>query len=68
MPIPLDDTLTAYGELAVKVALNLQPGQRLLIIGPLAAGATETLELYSDAFHVVRHGRSTYYRLKESQS
>ena len=32
----------------------------------LAAGATETLELYSDDFHVVRHGRSTYYRLKES--
>ena len=34
--------------------------------GALAAGATETLELYSDDFHVVRHGRSTYYRLKES--
>ncbi len=32
----------------------------------LAAGATETLELYSDDFEVVRHGRSTYYRLKES--
>jgi chemotaxis protein methyltransferase CheR len=34
--------------------------------GALAAGATETLELYSDDFHVVRHGRSTYYRLKET--
>jgi len=34
--------------------------------GALAAGATETLELYSSDFHVVRHGRSTYYRLKES--
>ena len=34
--------------------------------GALAAGATETLELYSDDFNVVRHGRSTYYRLKES--
>jgi chemotaxis protein methyltransferase CheR len=31
----------------------------------LAAGATETLELYSSDFNVVRHGRSTYYRLKE---
>jgi chemotaxis protein methyltransferase CheR len=34
--------------------------------GTLAAGATETLELYSSDFNVVRHGRSTYYRLKES--
>jgi chemotaxis protein methyltransferase CheR len=33
--------------------------------GTLAAGATETLELYSTDFTVVRHGRSTYYRLKE---
>jgi chemotaxis protein methyltransferase CheR len=32
----------------------------------LAAGATETLELYSSEFNVVRHARSTYYRLKES--
>jgi aminopeptidase len=30
--------LELYAELAVKVALNLQPGQRLLIIGPLANG------------------------------
>ena len=28
----------AYGELAVRVGLNLQPHQRLLIIGPLASG------------------------------
>lgn len=34
--------------------------------GALAAGATETLELYSSDFHVVRHGKSTYYRVKES--
>ena len=32
------EALRAYGELAVKVGLNLQPGQRLLIIGPLASG------------------------------
>ncbi|MCM3881739.1 MAG: aminopeptidase [Vicinamibacterales bacterium] len=30
--------LELYAELAVKVALNVQPGQRLLIIGPLANG------------------------------
>jgi len=34
--------------------------------GVLAAGATETLELYSSDFDVVRHGRSTYYRVKET--
>jgi chemotaxis protein methyltransferase CheR len=34
--------------------------------GVLAAGATETLELYSNDFNVVRHGRSTFYRLKET--
>ena len=34
----LDRVLQAYGELTVRVGLNLQPGQRLLIIGPLANG------------------------------
>ena len=38
MPTDLDRTLAVYGELAVKIALNVQPGQRLLIIGPLANG------------------------------
>lgn len=33
-----DRQLHIYAELAVRVALNLQPGQRLLIIGPLANG------------------------------
>src|SRR5688500_12716748 len=37
-PMDLDRQLRIYAELAVKVALNLQPGQRLLIIGPLANG------------------------------
>jgi aminopeptidase len=36
----LDRQLHIYAELAVKVALNIQPGQRLLIIGPLANGGT----------------------------
>ena len=34
----LEQTLQIYAELTVKVGLNLQPGQRLLIIGPLASG------------------------------
>ena len=34
----LDRTLQIYAELAVKVALNVQPGQRVMIIGPLANG------------------------------
>jgi chemotaxis protein methyltransferase CheR len=34
--------------------------------GSLIAGATETLELYSDEYDVVRHGRSTFYRVKEA--
>jgi aminopeptidase len=38
MSADLDQRLQAYGELAVKVGLNLRAGQRLLIIGPLASG------------------------------
>ena len=33
-----DRKLQTYAELAVRVALNVQPGQRVLIIGPLANG------------------------------
>lgn len=33
-----DRTLQIYAELAVKIALNVQPGQRVMIIGPLANG------------------------------
>jgi aminopeptidase len=36
--VTIDPTLDAYADLAVRVALNLQPGQRLLIIGPLVNG------------------------------
>lgn len=32
--------LERYAELTVKIALNVQPGQRLMIIGPLANGGT----------------------------
>jgi aminopeptidase len=38
MAIDFDRRLQMYAELTVKVALNVQPGQRLLIIGPLAVG------------------------------
>jgi len=34
----LAQKLRVYAELAVKVALNVQPGQRVIIIGPLANG------------------------------
>jgi aminopeptidase len=34
----LGSKLQTYADLAVRVALNLRPGQRLLIIGPLANG------------------------------
>src|SRR5919109_1150664 len=33
-----DRRLELYAELAVRVALNVQPGQRVMIIGPLANG------------------------------
>ena len=38
MAIDLDRMLRAYAELTVKIGLNLQPHQRLLIIGPVANG------------------------------
>lgn len=38
MLLTMETLVDRYGKLAVRVALNLQPGQRLLIIGPLANG------------------------------
>ena len=38
MDAEFERKLGIYAELAVRVALNVQPGQRLLIIGPLANG------------------------------
>ena len=49
-PIDFNQTLRAYAELTVKVGLNLQPGQRLLIIGPLANGGVSL-----EAAPLVRH-------------
>ena len=34
----IDDTLRKYSDLTIRVGLNLQPGQRLAIVGPLANG------------------------------
>lgn len=52
-----ESVLAAYGELAVKVALNLQAGQRLIIIGPLANGGVSL-----DAAPLVRHVAASAYR------
>ena len=38
MSVTLERRLEIYADLTVKIALNVQPGQRLLIIGPLASG------------------------------
>ena len=48
--------LEAYGELVVKVALNLQPDQRLIILGPLATGVSY------EAAPLVRHIAASAYR------
>ena len=52
----LQQQLEAYGELAVKVALNIQPGQRLIILGPLATGVS------FEAAPLVRHIATSAYR------
>jgi len=56
-PSDLQRQLAVYGELAVKVGLNVQPGQRLLIIGPLANGGVSL-----EAAPLVRHVASAAYR------
>jgi aminopeptidase len=53
----LDQRLHAYGELAVKVGLNLRAGQRLLVIGPLASGGVSL-----EAAPLVRHIVASAYR------
>ncbi len=49
--------LPAYGELAVRVGLNLQPGQRLLIIGPTVTGGASL-----EAAPLVREIAASAYR------
>jgi aminopeptidase len=36
--LPFDEMLRLYGDVTVRMGLNLQPGQRLLIVGPVANG------------------------------
>jgi aminopeptidase len=57
MAADLDNRLRAYGELAVKVGLNLRAGQRLLIIGPLASGGVSL-----EAAPLVRHIVASAYQ------
>src|SRR5678815_1238817 len=52
-----DSMLESYAELAVRVALNLQPGQRLLILGPLMNGGVSL-----DAAPLVRQITAAAYR------
>src|SRR4249920_3176583 len=56
-PVAPDEKLERYGELAVRVALNVQPGQRLLIIGPLMNGGVSL-----EAAPLVRHIAASAYR------
>jgi aminopeptidase len=53
----LECMLEAYGELVVRIGLNLQPGQRLLIIGPLASGGMSL-----EAAPLVREVAASAYR------
>jgi len=50
MAVINDRQLEAYAELTVRIALNLQPGQRLLIVGPLMNGGVSL-----EAAPLVRH-------------
>jgi len=56
-PVAPDTKLERYGELTVRVALNVQPGQRLLIIGPLMNGGVSL-----EAAPLVRHIAASAYR------
>ncbi len=55
--IDLGRLLDSYGELAVRIGLNLRAGQRLMIIGPLAAGGVSL-----EAAPLVRRIAASAYR------
>jgi len=61
----LEQQLELYAELTVKVGLNVQPGQRLLIIGPLAHGGA-SLEAAPFARHVAAAAYRAGARLVET--
>src|SRR4051794_33104137 len=52
-----DERLRIYSELAIRIGLNLQPGQRLLIIGPLANGGASL-----EAAPLIRHLAAAAYQ------
>jgi aminopeptidase len=54
--VPLEQLLPLYAEVTVKVGLNLQAGQRLLILGPMANGGASL-----DAAPLVRHVAASAY-------
>src|SRR5437868_4576523 len=57
MPTDRERKLRAYADLTVRVGLNLQPTQRLLIIGPIANGGAAL-----DAAPLVREITASAYR------
>jgi aminopeptidase len=57
MTVDLERRLRVYAELAVRVGLNLQPHQRLLIIGPLASGGASL-----EAAPLIRHIAASAYQ------
>jgi aminopeptidase len=57
MSADLEQRLQAYGELAVRVGLNLRAGQRLLVIGPLASGGASL-----EAAPLIRHIVTSAYK------
>ncbi len=56
MPAAFEQMLRTYAELTVKVGLNLQPHQRLIIIGPVANGGCAL-----EAAPLVRHIAAAAY-------
>ena len=57
MPSDFERMLRAYADLTVSIGLNLQPGQRLLIIGPIANGGASL-----EAAPLVREITASAYR------
>jgi aminopeptidase len=57
MPTDFEQMLRSYADLAVRIGLNLQPAQRLLIIGPLANGGASL-----EAAPLVREITASAYR------
>src|SRR5687768_45147 len=56
MSVTHDERLRIYSQLAIKIGLNLQSGQRLLIIGPLANGGVSL-----EAAPLIRHVAAAAY-------